>query len=106
MRQKAGICVIILIAALSGYGQSGAGTYSYMYSTAEGIMQKAEYRVAQNELDELSRQWKKEVEEKFEAHGRLYRVYCHREATLTEEKKKRLEQELNDTLAQAEQLLN
>ena len=53
-----------------------------------------EYKAAQDQLDQVSVEWQKEIEEKFSAIDRMYKDYQKEEILLTEKMKKKRQDEI------------
>ncbi|MFH1161203.1 MAG: OmpH family outer membrane protein [bacterium] len=63
-----------------------------------------EYTEAQGQLDEVSIQWQKEIEEKFAEVGKMYKDYQAQSVLLPEDMKKKKEQEIVDKEQEAKGL--
>jgi len=67
----------------------------YAYVNTDYIMdQIPAVKESQSQLDELSAQWQKEVEAKFAEVDRLYKAYLKEQILLTEDLKKKREEEI------------
>lgn len=67
----------------------------YAYVNTEYILDNIpEYKNAQQQLDNLSVQWQKEIEDKYAIIDRLYKAYQAEQVLLTEEMKKRRQDEI------------
>lgn len=83
--------VLILFTGLSAQLQA----QKFAYVDTKYILEKIPaYQDAQKQLDDLSAQWQKEIEEKFKAVDALYKVYLKERIVLTEEDKRLREQEI------------
>lgn len=80
---------ILIISFLSTYAQK------YAYIDSEYIMENIpEYKDAQTELDNLSKEWQKEIEKKFIAIDNLYKAFQAESVLLPEDVKKKRENEI------------
>ncbi len=73
------------------------GTYAqkYAYIDSEYIMENIpEYKDAQTELDNLSKDWQKEIEKKFKDIDNLYKAFQAESVLLPEDVKKKRENEI------------
>ncbi len=67
----------------------------YAYVDTEYILRNLRpYNDAQKELDRLSRQWQKEIEDRYDAIERLYKSYQAEKVLLTAEMRKEREEEI------------
>lgn len=67
----------------------------YAYIDSEYIMSNIpEYKDAQNEIDNLSKQWQKEIEQKLKEVDNLYKAFQNESVLLPEEMKKKRENEI------------
>ena len=67
----------------------------YAYIDSEYIMDNIpEYKDAQSEIDALSKQWQKEIEQKFKEIDNLYKAFQAESVLLPEEVKKKRENEI------------
>lgn len=72
-----------------------AGTAKFGYVDTDYIMSEIpEYKAAQNELDKTSVQWQKEIDTKYAEIDKLYKAYQADAILLTEEMKKKRENEI------------
>jgi outer membrane protein len=73
-----------------------ASAQKYAYVNTEYILDNIpEYKAAQQQLDNLSVQWQKEIEDKYAIIDRLYKSYQAEQVLLTEEMKKRRQDEIS-----------
>ncbi len=87
-----GMIAIATIAILS-LGTVNAQKYAYVNS--DYILQNIpEYKTAQQTLDNLSLTWQKEIEDKYAIIDKLYKAYQAEQVLLTEEMKKRRQDEI------------
>lgn len=84
---------IVIIAALTiGLGAWGQ---KFAYVDTEYILKKIpSYKAAQEQLDKLSEQYQKEIEEKYAEVDKMYKDYQTEKVLLTEEMKKKREDEI------------
>ena len=67
----------------------------YAYVDTDYILKNLEsYQDAQKELDRISGQWQKEIEQRYEAIDRLYKAYQAEKVLLTEDMRKEREDEI------------
>ncbi len=77
----------------------------YAYIDSEYIMDNIpEYKDAQAEIDQLSKQWQKEIEQKFKEIDNLYKSFQAESVLLPEEVKKKRENEIIATEKDAKDL--
>ncbi|MFC2111113.1 OmpH family outer membrane protein [Bacteroidota bacterium] len=83
------VSVLMLSITMITFGQK------YAYVDTEYILENiSEYRIAQDQLDELSVKWQKEIEEKFAEVDRLYKAYQAEAVLLPEDMKRKREEEI------------
>jgi outer membrane protein len=83
------ISALLVMGCLSGFGQK------YAFVDTDYILHNIpEYTDAQAMLDDLSAQWQKEIEEKFQEIDKLYRDYQAESILLPEDLKKQRENEI------------
>ncbi|HDP75009.1 MAG TPA: OmpH family outer membrane protein [Bacteroidales bacterium] len=84
---------ILIIAALTIVLGSWAQKFAYV--DTEYILKKIpSYKAAQEQLDKLSEQYQKEIEEKYAEVDKMYKDYQTEKVLLTEEMKKKREDEI------------
>lgn len=84
----------ILIIAVLTIGL-GAWAQKFAYVDTEYILKKIpSYKAAQEQLDKLSEQYQKEIEEKYAEVDKMYKDYQTEKVLLTEEMKKKREDEI------------
>lgn len=84
--------VLILIVSLIS---TGSFAQRYAYVDTEYILSNLQaYEDAQKELNRISDQWQKEIEQRYEAIDRLYKAYQAEKVLLTEEMRKEREEEI------------
>lgn len=74
-----------------------SGTYAqkYCYVSTEYILENIpEYKSAQQQLDQISVQWQKEIEAKYSVIDKLYKDYQAEQILLTEDMRKKREAEI------------
>jgi outer membrane protein len=86
-----------------GYGQSGTAKFGYV-DTDYILGQIPEYKAAQSEMDKTTVQWQKEMEAKFAEIDKLYKAYQADAILLTEDMKKKRENEIINREAEAKEL--
>lgn len=85
----------IIIAFLFFATASGISAQRYAYVDTDYILQNLDaYKSAQEELDRVSLQWQKEVEERYESITRLSDAYQAEKVLLTEDMRKEREDEI------------
>lgn len=88
---KKGILVIagIILCSVSAFAQK------YAYVNTEYILENIpDYKTAQQQLDNLSITWQKEIEDKYAIIDKLYKAYQAEQVLLTDEMKKRRQDEI------------
>jgi outer membrane protein len=86
---------VSLIAVLVLFGLNFANAQKFGYIDSEFILSKMpEYRKAQDEIDQLSAGWQKEVEDMQKKVEGLYSAYQAEQVLLTEEMKKGRQEEI------------
>ncbi len=86
---------LLLIAAFMILGTT---TYAqkYAYVDTQYMLDNiSEYKAAQQQLDQLSIQWQKEIEDKYAAIDKLYKAYQAEQILLTEEMKRKRQDEIS-----------
>ena len=84
--------ILILAALTIGLG---AWALKFAYVDTEYILKKIpSYKAAQEQLDKLSEQYQKEIEEKYAEVDKMYKDYQNEKVLLTEEMKKKREDEI------------
>src|SRR6187399_2976958 len=74
---------------------SEAHAQKYAYVNTEYILENIpDYKTAQQTLDNLSIQWQKEIEDKYAIIDQLYKAYQAEQVLLTEDMKKRRQDEI------------
>jgi len=87
-----GIITIAVVAILS---LNTAHAQKYCYVNSEYILENIpDYKTAQQTLDNLSLTWQKEIEDKYAIIDKLYKAYQAEQVLLTEEMKKRRQDEI------------
>ncbi len=81
--------LLIIVWTSFGYAQK------YAYVDTEYILNNIpEYKDAQEQIDELSLQWQKEIEQKFKAIDKMYKDYQAESVLLPEDLKKKREEDI------------
>src|ERR1700712_521808 len=76
----------------------GNATYAqkYAYVDTQYMLDNiSEYKAANQQLDQISIQWQKEIEDKYAAIDKLYKAYQAEQILLTEEMKKKRQDEIS-----------
>lgn len=74
-----------------------ANAQKYAYVDTQYILDNiSEYKAAQQQLDQLSISWQKEIEAKYSAIDKLYKDYQAEQILLTEDMKRKREQEITN----------
>ncbi|MBC8146542.1 MAG: OmpH family outer membrane protein [Bacteroidetes bacterium] len=93
------VSVLMLSTAIITFGQK------YAYVDSEYILENiSEYRIAQEQLDALSVEWQKEIEDKFAEVDRLYKAYQAEAVLLPEDMKRKREDEIIKKEKEAKEL--
>ena len=85
--------VILLVAGLFFSGVMNAQKYAYV-DTKYILENISEYKASQQQLDQLSLNWQKEIEAKYAIIDKLYKDYQAEQILLTEEMKRKREAEI------------
>lgn len=93
MYKKSLIILVFSILTLFASAQGGAAKFGYV-DTDYILGQIPEYKAAQSELDKTSIQWQKEIEGRFGEIDKLYKAYQADAILLTEDMKKKRENEI------------
>jgi len=92
MKQFLKVFFFISTGLLLGYNVSAQ---RYAYVDTDYILKNLDsYQDAQKELDRISAQWQKEIEQRYEAIERLYKAYQAEKVLLTEDMRKEREDEI------------
>ena len=95
----------LILAAFLAAAFSVASAQKFAYVDTQYILENIpEYAEAQTQLDELSAQWQKEVEDKFAAIDKMYKDYQAQAVLLPDDMKKKKEQEIVDAEKDAKNL--
>src|SRR3954464_6314105 len=78
---------------VAGFSQSGTAKFGYV-DTDYIMGQIPEFKAAQSELDKTSVQWQKEIDAKYAEVDKLYKAYQADAILLTEDMKKKRENEI------------
>lgn len=88
---------IMLILAMAFFMAINSATFAqkFAYVNSEYILENiSEYKTAQQQLDQLSAQWQKEIETKYAEIDKLYKAFQAEQILLTEDMKKKREDEI------------
>ena len=87
--------LIATLLLFSGAAGAQSGTAKFSYVDTDYIMGEIpEYKAAQSELDKTSVQWQKEIDTKYAEVDKLYKAYQADAILLTEDMKKKRENEI------------
>jgi outer membrane protein len=85
----------ILLAAAFATGILVASAQKFAYVDSQYILSKIpEYKAAQDQINQISIQWQKEIEAKYSEIDQLYKAYKADEALLTDEMKQKRQAEI------------
>ena len=87
------ICFLFVNLSTFAIAQGGAAKFGYV-DTDYILSQIPEYKAAQSELDKTSVQWQKEIEGKYSEIDKLYKIYQAESVLLTDDMKKKRENEI------------
>jgi Outer membrane protein len=87
------VALMVLIALVPGLSEAKAQRYAIV-DTRYILEKMPEYKEAQKALDQISLQWQKEIDEKQAALDQMYRNYEAEQVMLSEELRKKREDEL------------
>jgi outer membrane protein len=86
---------LLLIAGFILFGVNNTYAQKFAYVNTEYILENIpDYKSAQQQLDNLSITWQKEIEDKYAIIDKLYKAYQAEQVLLTEEMKKRRQDEI------------
>ncbi len=89
MKKSLTLLAMIIAATTLSWGQK------YAFVDTEYILNNIpSYKAAQDKLDNLSKQWQKEIQDKYAEIDRLYKAYQNEAVLLTPEMKKKREEEI------------
>ncbi|MES2679290.1 MAG: OmpH family outer membrane protein [Bacteroidota bacterium] len=103
MIKKIIICFAVLLMASGVALGQGAAKFGYV-DTDYILGQIPEFKAAQSELDKTSVQWQKEMEAKFADIDKLYKAYQADAILLTDDMKKKRENEIINRETEAKEL--
>jgi outer membrane protein len=87
--------IFILFAVIGSIATTTVHAQKFAYVDTEYILGNiAEYKSAQQQLDQLSVQWQKEIESRYAQIDKLYKAYQAEQILLTEEMRKKREDEI------------
>jgi outer membrane protein len=90
---RSGIIALLMFVGLMSFT---ASAQKYAYVNTQYILENIpDYKAAQQSLDNLSISWQKEIEDKYAIIDKLYKTYQAEQVLLTEEMKKRRQEEIN-----------
>jgi outer membrane protein len=89
--------VIVILIALIGMTGAGAYAQKFAYVNSQYILDNIpEYKAAQQQLDQISAQWQKEIEAKYAEIDKLYKAYQAEHILLTEDMRRKREEEISN----------
>ncbi|WP_256004277.1 OmpH family outer membrane protein [Pedobacter deserti] len=95
----------ILFAALLLFSGFGAFAQKFAYVDTEYILKHLpEYKSSQNQLSVMSEQWQKQLDQQFVAIDKMYKAYQADQVLLTEDMRKRRENEIIEKEKEAKDL--
>ena len=87
--------LLVLFALVVGMLPAGSFAQKYCYVDTEYILENiTEYKAAQQQLDQLSINWQKEIETKYAFIDKLYKDFQAEQILLTDEMKRKRENEI------------
>ena len=87
--------LIVLLAVLTGLFPAGSFAQKYCYVDTQYILDNiTEYKAAQQQLDQLSVNWQKDIEAKYAFIDKLYKDFQAEQILLTDEMKRKRENEI------------
>ncbi|MBL7764506.1 MAG: OmpH family outer membrane protein [Chitinophagaceae bacterium] len=96
---------ILLITLFLVVAASGAYAQRYCVIDSKYILENLpEYKQAQTKLDEVSAQWQKEIDAKLQDVDRMYKAYQAEQVMLSDEMKKKREEEIIKKEKEAKEL--
>src|ERR1041385_1932388 len=97
--------LITITTLLLFFAAFSASAQKYCFVNSEYILEQIPaYKDAQAQLDQLSIKWQKEIEEKYANIDKLYKAYQAEQILLTEEMKKRRQDEILNREKEAKDL--
>jgi len=102
MIKKLIVCAAFVLGSTFGFSQQAA-KFGFV-DTDYMMSQIPEYKAAQSELDKTSIQWQKEMETKFGEIDKLYKAYQADAILLTDDMKKKRENEIINRETEAKEL--
>lgn len=89
--------VFILVVAILAVSVASVKAQKMAFVDSEYILKHIpEYSAAQKQLDDLSAQWQKEVDKRYEEIDKLYKSYQAEQVLLTDDMRKKREQDIVD----------
>lgn len=87
--------LVSLLPVVFAFLSLNAKAQKFCYVSSEYILSNIpDYKTAQTQLDQLSAQWQKEIDNKYSEIDRLYKAYQAEQILLSDEMKKRREDEI------------
>jgi outer membrane protein len=103
MTKRIFLSILTLLFIGNSFSQSGAAKFGYV-DTDYILSQIPEFKAANSELDKTSVQWQKEIDAKFSEVDKLYKAYQADAILLTDEMKKKRENEIVNREKEAKDL--
>jgi outer membrane protein len=101
MKKIALVLFICLLASSTGFSQK------FAFVDTEYILSNIpNYKAAQDQLDQLSKEWENEIKVQYEEVDKLYRKYQSEQVLLTEDMKAKREEEIINKEKQVKELQN
>lgn len=92
---KKALIILVLCVGFVGMSSTLQAQQKYAYVDTEYILENIPaYQDAQKEIDQLSKTWQEEIQAKLEEVDRLYKAYIKDEILLTEDLKKKRQDEI------------
>jgi outer membrane protein len=95
--------LVLICASIFSFSQAGTAKFGYV-DTDYILGQIPEYKAAQSELDKTSVQWQKEIDAKYAEVDKLYKAYQADAILLTDDMKKKRENEIINTEKEVKEL--
>jgi outer membrane protein len=103
MTKNFAVAALLSLFSFAAFSQSGTAKFGYV-DTDYILSQIPEYKAAQSELDKTSLQWQKEIDAKYAEVDKLYKAYQADAILLTDEMKKKRENEIVNMEKEAKDL--
>ncbi len=91
------IISVFFVALMMSFASASAQSQKYAYVDTQYILDNIpEFQDAQDELDQLSKKWQKEIEDKYDKVSEMYQKYQAESVLLPDDIKKKREQDIVD----------